>query len=133
MNFYVYVPEAIRTDKTEVVFTWEGNRKDETMKEIVVPWNEYIEKDGFYKFSCNVCAAEMNDEITAELYHDGKLLETNAFSVREYGRVILNDVTWIAKYKEHGKEFDNFCCFRGFFNCFCDAGCKTYTIKSASP
>ena len=104
VNFYVYVPEAIRTDKTEVVFTWEGNRKDETMKEIVVPWNEYIEKDGFYKFSCNVCAAEMNDEITAELYHDGKLLETNAFSVREYGRVILNDVTWIAKYKEQTSD-----------------------------
>ena len=98
VNFYLYIPEELRSEKTEVVFAWDGNKMDSTKKEMVVPWNEFIANDGLYKFSCNVCAAEMSDEITAELYHDGKLLETNVFSVKEYAKIILYSDDWIADY-----------------------------------
>ncbi len=104
VNFYVNIPTPDRArDDIRTVFSWKGN--SDSTKELTVPLNLDEAADGYYKFTCNVCAAEMNDVIEAKLYYGDDLMETNSYSVKDYAAVILNDETWISKYSASHDDY----------------------------
>ena len=102
VNFYAKIPAADQED-TRVVFTWEGN--SDTPKELTVPFSTEGAKDGQYKFTCPVSAAEMNDTITAVLYCGDEETDTDTYSARDYANVILYDTEWIADYQTSHTDY----------------------------
>ena len=104
VNFYLDIPEADQGKDIKVVFTWHGNSKEQNS--VTVPFSGVPSANGLFKFTCNVCAAEMNDEITANLYFDDELMETDRYSVRAYADVILYDKDWIAAYQAGHSDYD---------------------------
>ena len=77
VNFYAEISqEALNT--AEIVFTV----NDTTHQ---VPASQATLKDGLYVFSCEVAAKEMADDITAQIYVDGKTVgKPITYSVQQY-------------------------------------------------
>lgn len=105
VNFYVNIPtfERDREDIT-ITFSWEGN--SDSTKVVTVPLEDVELYNGYYKFTCNVCAAEMNDEIEAKLRYGDELIATDTYSVKQYADVILYDAAWIASYQSAHDDYD---------------------------
>ena len=104
VNFYVNIPTSDRTrNDIKVVFTWQGNTSEP--KTATIPFSEDLKSNGLFRFTCNVSAAEMCDEITAALYYGSELKGTDVYSVRSYADVILSDDEWIVNYREKNSDY----------------------------
>ena len=87
VNFYLNLADEELAEGVRVDFVW--NRKNES-----VTFDSESEKDaktGCYKATCNVCAAEMNDEIAASITIGGasEPIAFETYKVRDYADVIL--------------------------------------------
>ena len=83
INFYLDLEEA---ENTQVRFTLNGHSTT------VDAANAQI-RDGKYVFGLDVSAAQMTEEITVEVLHGGKVVESGSYSVRRYAQYILEDTS----------------------------------------
>ena len=84
VNFFVDVSTEQVQKGVTIKFNWNGlyqNRSEYTLTE-----SDYCSENGLYKARCNVCAAEMTDDITATAYFENAAYtkETDSYSVKEY-------------------------------------------------
>lgn len=93
VNFYLddEVLDTYTGAKT-VTFSWDGN-------ETTVDVPATATADG-YKVTCNVVAAQMAHTITATLYVDGELVDTDDYSVQDYAETVFKNPT---AYDKKGK------------------------------
>ena len=91
VNFYADIPVADRDrNDIKVVFSWKGNSGE--AKTVTVSLDKTDTTNGYYKFTCNVCAAEMNDEIEARLCYGDDTVAADSYSVKQYADVILHEL-----------------------------------------
>lgn len=100
VNFFLD-PGQVSASNTEVVFTYYGNT---VTSSVVLDSNTT-----YYKATCKVAAAEMACNIHAVVYINGVAQdETDDYSAREYGMVIINDPSRSADLVTLAKEMLNY-------------------------
>ena len=87
VNFYLNLADEELAEGVRVDFVWNGKSES-------VTFDSESEKDaqtGCYKATCNVCAAEMNDEIEASITigDASEPIASETYKVRDYADVIL--------------------------------------------
>ena len=94
VNFYLNLTDEELTQGATVSFALNGEAQSEYT---IAPDRDRYEINGMtlYKATCNVCAPEMADTITAALAIDGTVVESEDYSVKAYGDKFLS-----AEYKE---------------------------------
>lgn len=88
--FYVDVnPTDVDAGNVTIRFDWDG-AVNTSYEHTLTASDRDTESPFYYKAKCNVCAAEMTDNIHATAYINGVLNdETDDYSVREYGMDII--------------------------------------------
>ena len=88
--FYVDVnPTDVDAGDVTIRFDWDG-AVNTSYEHTLTASDRDTESPYYYKAKCNVCAAEMTDNIHATAYINGVLNdETDDYSVREYGMDII--------------------------------------------
>ena len=87
VNFYLNLADEELAEGVRVDFVWNGKNESVTFDS----GSEKDTKTGCYKATCNVCAAEMNDEIAASITIGGasEPIAAETYKVRDYADVIL--------------------------------------------
>ena len=87
VNFYLNLADEELAEGVRVDFVWNGKSESVTFDSE----SEKDTKTGCYKATCNVCAAEMNDEIAASITIGGasEPIAAETYKVRDYADVIL--------------------------------------------
>ena len=85
VNFYLALTEE-NAANTQVRFTLNGHSTTADAADAQI-------RDGKYVFGLDVSAAQMTEEITVEVLHGGKVVESGSYTVRQYAQYILSNTS----------------------------------------